>query len=71
MDDDPDDGSVDDLGDANVMARVEGDRPEALPVPVGGPVVTDLPSPNGAVPLAPPAPSAQADESLPAPPRAS
>jgi len=71
MDDDPDDGSVDDLGDADVMARVEGDRPEALPVPVGGPVVTDLPSPNGAVPLAPPAPSAQADESLPAPPRAS
>ena len=71
MDDDPDDGSADDPGDANVMARVEGDRPEALPVPVGGPVVTDLPSPNGAVPLAPPAPSAQADESLPAPPRAS
>ena len=71
MDDDPDDGSVDGLGDANVMARVEGDRPEGLPVPVGGPVLTDLPSPNGAVPLAPPAPSAQADESLPAPPRAS
>jgi sec-independent protein translocase protein TatB len=71
MDDDPDDGSVDDLGDANVMARVEGDRPEPLPVPVGGPVVTDLPSPNGAVPLPPPAPSVQADESLPAPPRAS
>ena len=71
MDDDPDDGSVDDPGDANVMARVEGDRPEALPVPVGGPVVTALPSPNGVVPLAPPPPSAQADESLPAPPRAS
>jgi len=71
MDDDPIDGSVDDPGDANVMARVEGDRPEALPVPAGGPVVTDLPSPNGAVPLAPPAPSAQADESLPAPPQAS
>jgi hypothetical protein len=53
------------------MARVEGDRPEALPVPFGHPVVTDLPSPNGAVPLAPPAPSAQADPSLPAPPRAS
>jgi sec-independent protein translocase protein TatB len=70
-DDDPDDGPVDDLGDANVMARVEGDRPEALPAPVGGPVVTELPSPNGAVPLPPPAPSVQADQSLPAPPRAS
>jgi sec-independent protein translocase protein TatB len=71
MDDELVDGSVDDLGDANVMVRVEGDRPDPLPVPVGGPVTTDLPSPNGAVPLAPPAPSAEADESLPAPPRAS
>jgi Tat protein translocase TatB subunit len=69
-DDDLVDGSVDELGDANVMARVEGDRPDALPVPVGGPVMTDLPSPNGAVPLAPPTPSAEADETLPAPPQA-
>ena len=71
MDDEPGDEPADELGDADVMARVEGDRPEALPAPVGGPVLTDLPSPNGAVPLAPPAPSAEADASLPAPPRAS
>ena len=71
MDDDHVDEPDDELGDADVMARVEGDRPEALPAPVGGPVLTDLPSPNGAVPLAPPAPSAEADASLPAPPRAS
>ena len=67
---DMDDEPADELGDADVMARVEGDRPEALPAPVGGPVLTDLPSPNGAVPLAPPTPSAEADETLPAPPQA-
>jgi sec-independent protein translocase protein TatB len=62
--------SVDDESsgaDADVMARVTGDRPTALPVPGGAPVATDLPSPNGAVPLPPPPPSTTADTSLPTP----